>query len=129
MDYLTKNPCDNLSCQNGAKCRRIDENRAVCDCDQLKYYGDHCEFSYENTTCAQLNCQNGSNCVNKNGMSMCKCSKKFHGFQCENKILDRCQSSPCENGATCVNGIDEYRCKCPKGFSGYNCNRVGDDSE
>ena len=40
-----KNPCDPDPCQNKAQCFKLDDTRFYCDCSQLPYHGDLCQYS------------------------------------------------------------------------------------
>lgn len=51
--------------------------------------------------CVDDPCKNGGTCQKMSGKTfLCKCSARYHGKFCENKI-DACYGEPCLNNATC----------------------------
>ena len=39
-----KNPCDPYPCQNNAPCVKLDDTRFHCDCSQIPFHGDICQY-------------------------------------------------------------------------------------
>ena len=120
---VERQPCANITCQNGGSCEPLDSGGIRCAC-ALGFTGARCEQQH---ACATQPCQNGGSCVEQNtstaGMYACSCADGFHGFNCE--LVDPCRCGPCANGGTCVTSGDEsFTCNCMDGYQGSQCQRA-----
>lgn len=82
-------------------------------------------FSLEKpNACTSKPCKNGGSCeVSGQDSFTCKCSKGFHGKNCDK--VDACDSQPCHNGASCkITGNNTYKCQCAARYFGSNCENV-----
>ncbi|KAK2570740.1 Versican core protein, partial [Acropora cervicornis] len=83
-------------------------------------------FSLEKpNACTSKPCKNGGSCeVGGQDSFTCKCSKGFHGKNCDK--VDACDSQPCQNGASCkITGNNTYECQCAARYFGSNCENDG----
>ncbi|XP_044172962.1 neurogenic locus notch homolog protein 1-like isoform X2 [Acropora millepora] len=82
-------------------------------------------FSLEKpNACTSKPCKNGGSCeVSGQDSFTCKCSKGFHGKNCDK--VDACDSQPCHHGASCkITGNNTYECQCSARYFGSNCENV-----
>ncbi|XP_015764903.1 PREDICTED: neurogenic locus notch homolog protein 1-like [Acropora digitifera] len=85
-------------------------------------------FSLEKpNACTSKPCKNGGSCeVSGQDSFTCKCSKGFHGKNCDK--VDACDSQPCHNGASCkITGNNIYECQCAARYFGSNCENDGSE--
>lgn len=122
--FPATNPCASNPCQNNGVCRRIENDKYYCQC-QEKYFGTNCE-------CTECKCNNP--CLN-NGVCIdiathvfkCQCAAGFTGNTCAEIVPTigpgSCLSRPCLNGGTCLDrAFGSYDCICPLRYTGPHCN-------
>ncbi|GFY61921.1 EGF-like domain-containing protein [Trichonephila inaurata madagascariensis] len=114
----------NFDCTDGRICRRVEDDKYVCDCPP-NYGGNYCQT---NLICANMDppCRRkGAECVVKDNMAYCRCppEKKFSLLSglCE----EFCTFQTCLNGKCEVvkvgNVAVNYKCKCADGYTGMRC--------
>ncbi|CAJ0966313.1 unnamed protein product [Ranitomeya imitator] len=113
---LYKDPCVNISCQNGGTCESEGLN-ATCACVS-GFMGRHCELYKD--PCVNISCHNGGTCESEGMNATCVCASGFIGEECEIDV-NECDSNPCHHAGTCVDQPNGYICHCPHGWVGASC--------
>uniref|UniRef100_A0A6I8QR56 Notch 3 n=1 Tax=Xenopus tropicalis TaxID=8364 RepID=A0A6I8QR56_XENTR len=108
-------------CVHGV-CRRLSDGYS-CDC-KVGWTGRMCDRRGSDV-CTPNPCQNGGNCIDHQGVPICRCRDGFRGPTCMIDI-DECASAPCLNGGKCMDGIAGYSCLCTLPYTGQKCETILD---
>ncbi|EDO30187.1 predicted protein, partial [Nematostella vectensis] len=75
------NPCDQLNCANGGKCRaNYGGNTGKCQCEP-GFTGETCDTDAFDD-CASVPCKNNGTCQDIGNSYICTCADKFAGKHC-----------------------------------------------
>ncbi|XP_048578373.1 EGF-like repeat and discoidin I-like domain-containing protein 3 [Nematostella vectensis] len=79
--YSIPNPCDQLKCANGGKCRaNYGGNTGKCQCEP-GFTGETCDTDAFDD-CASVPCKNNGTCQDIGNSYICTCADKFAGKHC-----------------------------------------------
>lgn len=97
-DCNVLDPCTNLTCENGGKCKSI---------------------IYPNNSTSTLYGNRTNNTYN--ATAFCSCSKGWKGDQCSIDINECLKNDTCHGHGICNNSVGGFSCDCLNGYTGLKC--------
>ena len=118
--------CDDIKCQNGARCNDSGGHGFVCECP-VGYTGALCESEVIEDPCIGVTCSGNGFCSPSKGgrAPTCNCYKGWKGGSCS-KVIDFCAEAnkPCGEHGRCV--ANTTTCDCEPNRTGEQCELIVD---